>query len=238
VTTLTNNASGGTNGVTVTTGNSGGASGNAFDGINAAFGGTVTFSNAETIHSTLSYNCDLPASAIAIMQWGASLGVPLSEVWFRMYGYVPTITTGYSNYIWNCSPVSGFGSSLILNTNGTFSFQDANGTNQITTTTAINAGAWFRVEGYVIGSTTAGQMNLQVFVANPDGVTPDENDTSGSAVNTGGAINVVQYGVTNQSGAGGAFQIYTIVGASTTGYLGPISSPAAPTVAYSMRMFP
>lgn len=71
-----NTAEGGSNGTTVTTGNSGGASGTAFSAVTIGAGNTLTFSNATVLFGTMSYlfvvgtaanvvTCDLSVAANA-----------------------------------------------------------------------------------------------------------------------------------------------------------------------------
>jgi hypothetical protein len=231
VTTLTNTFSGGTSGTSITTGNSGGASGNAFDTIDAAFGGTCTYSNAEAHAGSLSGLMTMPGSAVAAVGWNTSLtsGTPQAQVWFRVYCYFPAYAA-FNNDIVQCYPASGFGCDLSITTGGSLEFKDSNGTPQITSSTVLSTGTWYRLEGYVIGSLTAGQMQLQVFTS-PDSATPAETETSGSSVNTGGLISIVNFGIASQGGAGGAFTEYLDgLGASTTGYLGPIGPGPGPSV--------
>jgi len=240
MTILVNNFSGGTDTAAITTGNSGGVSGNPFDIINAAFGGTATYSSAQAHVSTLSGLMTMSASATAAVAWSASLTAStVPQVWFRLYCLIPAYAA-FNNYLWDCVPAAGFGSDLVVGSSGTLLFQDANGTTQLASTVVVPLGSWIRVEGYVIGSTTAGQMEMKIFLI-PDATVPAETDTSGTAVNTGGPIASVSYGISNQGGAGGAFTEYLDgLGVSTTGYLGPWPAPSAPVqpAVYSMRTFP
>lgn len=230
VSTLTNTFAGGTDSSAVTAGNSGGASGDAFDAVHGDFGGTVTYSAAQSIHSGLSGSMDLASAGDAYVVWSTSLtSEGLAQVWFRMYCYIPAYASGFSNSVFETFPSSGYGADLRIEPDGTIQFLDSNGTAQLTMSTTAPTAAWFRFEGYVIGSATAGQMQLQIFTS-PDSATPTETETSGSTVNTGGLTASVNYGVVGQGGSGGAFQIYLDgLGASSAGYIGPIVPPAPPS---------
>ena len=237
MTILTNTFAGGTSGTNITAGNSGGTSGDALDAVEPGFGGTCTYSSAQSIHSGLSGNMDLTSSGYAFVEWTTSLTASsITQVWFRMYCYIPSLP-GFGNYLLTDIPTSGFGATLVVESSGNLRFLDSNGSAQIISTLTAPTGAWFRLEGFIIASATVGQLNLQMFTTNPEGVTPDEDDTTAATLNTGNAITGLTFGVSNQTGAGGAFQVYLDgLGASTTGYLGPVASPPATVTAYSMRL--
>lgn len=83
---LKNNAEGGTNGTTVTTGNSGGASGDPWDAVFLSNGaGTVVYDTAQSAHGGLAIRQSTGATADSIqLQWAASLGAP-TRVYGRVY---------------------------------------------------------------------------------------------------------------------------------------------------------
>ena len=122
---------------------------------------------------------------------------------------------------------------LVINANGTLSMRDASGTVQVTTTNTVPNNAWYRVEGYIISSASAGQVELKLFNT-PDSVTPTETQTSGSALNTtGGAMNQVRFGLAT-GGVSGLTWWMDDVAVSVSGYTGPGAVvqqmiPGAPT---------
>ena len=77
-TTYTNNAEGGSNGTTVTTGNSGGASGTAFDSIT----NTHTFSSSSPYDGSLSYSTVTTGTA-ATMRWNWTSTTAYVDMVFR-----------------------------------------------------------------------------------------------------------------------------------------------------------
>jgi hypothetical protein len=224
VTTVVNTFAGGTNGTGVTTGNSGGASGNAFDSILNAFGGTTAYDSAHAIASTLSADVTLPSAANAGVQWGTSLtsGTPIGEAWFRIYVYLAA-NLAHRETIVQFNPSSGFGPVLDLGTSGLVQFLDANGTTQLTSANSISTGAWARIEGYVIASATVGQFEFKLFLS-PNSVTPDETQTSGATQNTGIDIASVGYGFPNGQAAEQMWM--DGLGASSSGYIGPVPAAA------------
>src|SRR5215467_10547633 len=86
MTSLVNSAEGGTNGTTVSTGNSGGASGNAFDAL-LTTNATVAYDNAHAHSGALSVKFATAGTAANwAVEWTTSMGT-LSQVWFRLYVY-------------------------------------------------------------------------------------------------------------------------------------------------------
>lgn len=67
-----NNAEGGSNGTTVSTGNSGGASGDAFGSVQITGSSTVVFSSASPIHDSLSILAT-GVGGFAAFRWGSSI---------------------------------------------------------------------------------------------------------------------------------------------------------------------
>src|SRR5438067_677165 len=81
---ISNSAEGGTNGTTVTTGNSGGGSGDAFSAVNIGTTGAVTFDSSASAHGGLSYAFSTGAtSALANGTW--SLTSAQATVYWRVY---------------------------------------------------------------------------------------------------------------------------------------------------------
>lgn len=221
MTLLTNSWEGGTNGTVLSTGNTGGLSGNAFDAVNASGTGTTgKFSNTQAAHGSLSMQL-IYASGVAskaYVSWTTSMGAQ-SQIWFRLYVYL----TAYPNAamrLWS-TDIGGVTlcSALYVNTGGTLSFNDTSAA-AFTTTNAIPLNTWYRLEGFCTGSATVGQLELKMFAG--DSATPVETDTSAATRNTGGTQDSYRFGslqtVTNTP----ALTIYyDDIGLSSTGYLGP-----------------
>lgn len=162
-----NNAEGGTNGVTTTQGvggNTGGLSGDYFDGVTIQGASALTFDNTH-VRDLLSYKI-APASGQAdYLEWNTQMG---------------TVTTVYGRfYIWlETSPASapllqfrsgaGQAARLVLNPSGanaTMNWKDAAGTDIASTTTAaLTVSQWYRFEFKVIFSATVGQVFLNYYL--------------------------------------------------------------------------
>lgn len=218
--TQTNNAEGGSNGVTVTTGNSGGVSGNAFDVVNVGVGATVAFDNTRSAHGSLSYKIATGVTGVnADLDWSGSFGIQPTE-YFRYYLYFTAnpVTNHRIAEFYTAGPNPAAG--LVVQTTGVIYLSDATGTAQITLTNVIPNNEWFRLEGYVTGSATVGQLSLSLY-ANMDSLVATESHTTGSALNTAGPISLIRIGP-------GAYNVANVgpfwiddIGSSSSGLLGP-----------------
>lgn len=217
---LTNSFEGGTNASTVTTGNSGGNSGNAFDVVNIGASATIIFSSTEAAHGTLSGKYTQPSSAVIIYTgWTTSLTASsIPTVYYRAYVYLPTLPPVTLRFI---QPYDGSSvcAGIAVSSSGKVVVEAGTGDlPQYTSTNSVNTAGWFRVEGAVTGSSTAGQVSMSLYNT-PDSVTATESFTSASTVNTTGAINGIRFGSVNQ---GTSYTWYMDdLGASDTGLLGP-----------------
>lgn len=228
MTTLQNSFTGGTSGTTISAANSGGASGNAFDAVTIGVGCTLTFSNTQAVHGGLSASSTTPVSASnSIVEWTTSLtGTTVPQIWFRIYAYLPSLP-GNQLHIASVRNAGTYCGGVAVAPTGKVVTLNASSGTQTTSTTTLSAGKWFRLDGYVIGSATAGQIQVKIFASNPDSTTPDETNTSGATVNTNSALNRAEFG---NPGSVASFTLFMDnVGASTTGYLGPAKTPGSGT---------
>lgn len=228
MTLLINGFESGSSGTAITTGNSGGSGTNAFDAVVTMYsGGAANYSNAEAAHGSLSGLLLSGGSGNAWVSWSTSLtATGLSEVWWRCYYYFPSLpgTTAYLHVAEYSGGSSGAGTHLRLSSTGIIQGFNISGSSVLTFTNAVTAGSWFRMEGYYIGSATAGQVQAELYLS-MDSATPTETQTSGAAINTGGLITALDFGLVNWSGGSPQFYIDD-VGASTTGYIGPVVAAA------------
>jgi hypothetical protein len=225
--TLLNSFEGGTSGTALTTGNTGGASGNAFDTVTIGTAATLAFDSTRAAHGTLSCKCATGASSVtALAQWGTSLGAGQSQVWWRMYCYF-TALPSTTDRLWAAySTTSGTSQcgGMYVNTSGTFQLVDDSNTTQLTTSSVMPLNAWFRLEGYLIGSTS-GSAQFKLFDS-MDSTTATETETV--SLNSRGTIGSWQFGATAAKVNAPTYWMDDI-GISTAGYLGPVvTSPANP----------
>jgi hypothetical protein len=230
MTVLVNNFEGGTSGTTLTLGNSGGASGNAFDVITIGSGATNAFDNTQAAHGTLAVKIATGASAVSSYnRWSTSIGT-VTQAWVRMYLYftaVPTAITRVMGYATSGGTTCGI---IAIGTTGKIQFFNSSGSAIITTANTIPTNAWFRVEAFLLGSATVGQMQLKTFTTSMDSTTPNELLTSTATQNTAGAPGLFSFGQISNTASVGPFWMDEI-GISTTGYLGPFGTPTSVNMA-------
>jgi hypothetical protein len=180
---------------------------------------TATFDNAPVSHGTLSCLCSTGASNQSVkLIWGAPGSAPTQ--WFRLYvnlnaapGATATLMT-----------VQTAGAATIANlklTTGRLLQMDAGAsTNVIATTNPIPLNQWVRIEGYVTGDGSIGQVSMSLFLS-MDSATPVETQTSAATFNTNGVPASYQFGIIN-AGAGVSWN-YNLdaIAVSTAGVIGP-----------------
>lgn len=223
---LRNNLENGTNGTTVSTANSGGTGNTAFNVVTIGSGGTLTFSSTEAAHGFLSAKLVEPASVVNVsLAWSTSLtATSIPTVYFRAYVWLSALPTAGVR-LFSILNGSTFIGGVQLNTTGKLSALNAAGTSQTfpgngitSTTNAINVGSWSRIEGFITGSATVGQVSVSIFNS-MDSVTATETQATAATLNTSSAITQIRFG---DPSSVASFTIYLDdLGASDTGYLGP-----------------
>jgi hypothetical protein len=239
VPTLTNNFEGSTSGTTITTGNSGGTSGNAFDVVTIGGTSTLTYDSTHAAHGTLSAKVTEPPGAVnCFLEWTTSLtGTSLSQAWFRCYIYLTAFPATSTVRVVRALNSATFLGGVGITTAGKVVTVNSAGATQTTSTAVVPTNQWFRLEGYIIGSASAGQIQVEIFTSSMDAVSPDETDTTGSAINTANTITALVFG--NPSSQGSYTFWLDDLGASSTGYIGPalftVALAAAPHPAGAVR---
>ncbi len=216
---LSNSAEGGTNGVQVTTGNSGGASGDAFDLVDGAGSGQTTTFDTTAAHASLSYKIVSATSpGVTRLGWTTVIGT-YTEIFGRCYTY-QTVNGGTNNTIF-FADLSGTGTcAWIANFAGVIRVADTVGNN--TGAVAITLNTWVRVEFHIVMSATVGLVEAKLFNT-PESLTPDETITRSSA-NTRASANGAYWGYDGQEGASQTFYLDDMT-LNATGYPGPYSAP-------------
>lgn len=227
---LTNTAEGIASGTTVTTANSGRA-GNPFDVVTLGTGSALSFDNTYAAHGSQAYKVVTPSPAAnSFIQWTNTLtapAVPVTQVWFRVYVYLTAYSTHQQRIVSVRSGTTYQGGPAIDST-GHIALLSATGGGIKFSTSTVPLNQWFRLEGYVLGDPSVGQIECKMFTSSMDEVTPDETVTTAATVNTGGPINRIDIG--NPSSEA----LYTFwmddLGASTSGYIGPAGTPLIPSL--------
>jgi hypothetical protein len=215
---FTNNFEGGTNGVSVSSGNSGGVSGDPFFTVNIVAGGTVAYDNTRSAHGANSVQIATGATSGA--NWMIWRVAPTTLTrWFREYLYFPANPSGSSAIVLKAEIVGGGGQVCVITvtTGGKLQALDANNASIFVTTASIPLNQWFRIEGFITGDAAAGQVELKLF-SSMDSTVPTETQTSAATVNTRTVAGQWDWGT-----FGANIGPYWIddIGLSPFGYLGP-----------------
>lgn len=218
---LANTFEGGTDETTVTTGNSGGASGDAFDVVTITAGALV-FDTARAAHGGLSARVDV-VSNLANVEWrAASTGGDWTQVWGRVYVY---FTANPANTIrlvgifnsagTRMADVSVQSGGFLRVSDSAFTSDDSVGT--------ILLNQWTRIEFTVLHSATVGVIEAKIFSA--DALTPITNGTvtSPATRNTGTGAQRASFGQAISNVQTTTFWMDSIQ-INSTGYPGPLLS--------------
>lgn len=223
---LTNSAEGVTpSGTTVTTANSGGASGNAWDVVTLPSGGSIVSDSAQVAHGGLSYLITIGGTlAEAYLAWTTSIGVlgSTAPVFTRAYLYVtanPGTTHKLISVMTGTNAACG---SLILTTAGKIATINAAGTTVATSTNSVPLNAWCRVEFDCTPSTTVGVLTARLYLT-PDAIAADETLNNTGQVLSAGPVDQVRYGPRGTTVANVSCR-FDDVGITDIGPMGPSAS--------------
>ncbi len=217
---LINSAEGGTNGSTVSIGNSGGDSGDAWTAVTISGSGTLTYSNSFAAHGGLSYFVNTTTAGQCFAQWHSNtFSQPGKTMYSQCYVYFPSTPVTVSRFVqFANSSVQNCGG-IGISSGNAFTLSDSASTVVATSSTTIPTNQWIRLEFMIFSDVSAGQMQLKIFLT-PDSTTPDEVLTTSATINTrGDAVNSFVIG--NFSNSAGVSFYFDDVAVQETGYIGP-----------------
>lgn len=180
------NGEGGSNGVALTTVDTG--SGNAVNAVDAS---EPTYSTAAAYRGTLGLAA--VNSATSRFQW---TGFAATTMAFRSYYLVATPTA--STQIQQCRTGAGQAAGITHNSSGVLNIVNSAGTGVLNSASiASRVGTWIRIEWQVISSATVGQILYQLF--DGDSTSSFDSGSTAATVNTRGG-NLTSFFVGNISG--------------------------------------
>lgn len=191
---LNNTFEGGSDETTVTTGNSGGSSGDAFGSVVIDSANGVKFDNAKAAHGTYSVRMDIATANRTAVSWQSAQVGSIFECWGRCYYWNAAAPTVGLRLV-SMYQAGALKAGLIHTSGGLLRVSDsASASND--TVAAIPTSAWTRIEFHVIASATVGQIEARIYSA--DSTTAITNGTVSSPAtrNTGTAIDEVAFGNT------------------------------------------
>lgn len=214
-----NGAEGGSDGTTVTTGNSGAPSGDAFGSVTIGGTGALTFSSTQAMHGALSYAYAPDATTGTYVSY---TGLSATQGVARFYLYL----TGNPSA---SMILAAFGSTNLqyvgITTAGKVFLDTSGGGVVWTATTALSLNTWYRIETAM--TVAAGTATTKVSYYAGDSLTATDSFTS-SAGNTGTtAYTSFRLGKINNTATIATFYVDDIAfdDASTT-FFGPATAAA------------
>lgn len=198
---LANNADGGTNGTTVSTANSGGTSGDAWDAVTIGLNTTATFDSTVTPRAGgLSYKLTEPATlATVYLTWSTALGTLSTgaHIAGRLYLRMSTLPTG-SWGVFRILNGSTILCGLRVTTTGTIQMEQSGASVSGTAGNGtMSANTWYRLEFDFTGvGSASGAGTGRLFVG--DATAQTGTDATTSAVSFGTlAPNTVRIGMSS-----------------------------------------
>jgi len=227
-----NTAEGGTNGTTVSTGNSGGASGNAWDLVNIPAGQTLTYTASAFAGSHgFDVGTDTGTVAGAQMRWGDALA--LTQGALRAFVYLPatapSVTAIVAQVSTNNSGTIGSCGKLAISPSGKLALQDAAGTTLWNSPSVLPTGQWLRLELWAIPGTTTSNGQLAAGWAS-GAAALSESFTSTATANAGtGPIGRASFGKLSGTWSTVHVLFDRIAVADTAAFIGNADLNVAPT---------
>lgn len=181
MTTWTNNFNGVASGTTVTTGNSGGTSGTAFNFVPVPTGGSLTAQATAAHEGATGLQIVYPAaSANGYVNWSGLAGTVGTRVSFSCWHRFSAAPTTSDLVLYTSAAV------VRVTSTGTYTVTDSAATPSTTfaTSTAQTAGNWTLLQFAVTAGTTASNGRLEARIFKEDGTTLLSYD-SGANTNAG-----------------------------------------------------
>lgn len=226
---LLNTFDGGTDGVNLTTANTGGASGTAASSITDT-GNIQKFNAANAIHGGMCMTVVQTATPTSARWDWTGLGtITNADVWFR--SYVKLATVAQCVFMGVRTNAAALAAEFFIDSTGHVAVNTSGGLNIATllgTTTTVTAGQWFRVETRV-RANGAGASHVEWWLyTSPDSTSVAETKVS-TVENAGTDVGQVRWGqVTNA--VANLTSYHDDVAVSSTGALGPASAPVTPAM--------
>lgn len=175
-----NNAEGQPNTTVLSTGNSGGTSGDAFNTVDSTGTGSITFSSVRAMHGRQSYLVVTNATATDFIVWTGANDTSAAARVYLMLNANPASTSDFVT-IRNSG---GTAAKLQINGSGAIQVTNAAGTGLDTFTPALTANVFYRLEMQVIigADTSTGTIRAQLYLGDS---TTALDSYSSSTVNAG-----------------------------------------------------
>ena len=222
---ISNSFDGGSDGTTITIGNSGGGSGSAVDATVIGLGCTLTY-NVDPLSGDLCAHAVMAATAAqTFFEWNA-VGSLTAAVYVRFY--LLKTATPAGTWFYPCEFLTAAGSrccGLAITTGNLLRIDNAAGTSVGTSTITIPSNQWVRIEAKVVASTTVGTAEYRIY-RNADAPAGNYDETKTfTALVLGANIDEIAFGVISTvTNMNGQHWYHDNVAISTVDWLGPAQS--------------
>jgi hypothetical protein len=226
---LSNTLEGGTDTTTITTGNSGGASGDAFNNVVIGASATETFSATHAAHGGLAMKITQPASGVSTYVDWTGFGTLTTDVWFRLYVY-RTANGSSEGYVVSVRNAAAAACCYIaISAAGIIRIWNASSAQAaLTGSVAVGLNQWVRIEMRVFPSTTIGEIDWWLYNT-PDAPIGSHDETkSATGLVLAANVDQVRWGMPSTPQPVSESSWYDDLAVSTAGQLGPAGAPPPP----------
>lgn len=223
-----NSAEGGTNGTNVTSANSGGNSGDKFNTVTPGTG-TLTYDTAAAAHGLLGYNFTSSGTGSGVVSWNAVINLAPSVATRVYFNPGSTLPSSLLRLV-DIRNTAGTAVRVQYSATNHLLIQNAAGTTLFTSSTAVSANTWYRIELAMSVSATGATINYDYYLL--DSTIPVEAGYSTTTGNTGTTyIITVSMGSAAAATNVGAFYMDDFaINTGTTSYIGPVPVAAMPWI--------
>jgi hypothetical protein len=228
-----NNAEGGSNTTPVSTGNSGGTSGDAWSLLSSP-SGSIIFDSASAVHGTLGYKFTPASGQQCLARW---TGLNDTSGVMRMYVTIDTLPASGTEAIFSFNTSTGGGiGALGVTAAGKYVLLDSTGASIAASLTTNSYAAGDRVELWIIAGTAAGngQYSFALYRGDATSATETKTGSTSNFNNSGANLNLDRaiFGKSSTSTWTGVIHLDDIAVASgSTTFFGVPAQP--PTAAFS-----
>jgi len=207
-------------GTAITTGNSGGGAGNAWNTVQGT-GGLPAYSTTQVMHGSLVAKFNhLANNQQSYVNW-TGLGSITTYIYCRYYLYL----TAFPNFTWLpvvcLTAAAGVNGRFNINTFGLLVLAQNDTTQKAIGTVPVALNQWVRIEGHLFPSTTVSTMEMRMWN------TPDDSgaatDSISSVANCVNAANIdrMDFGLSQFDSGLTIDPWFDDIAVSTTGWIGP-----------------
>jgi hypothetical protein len=224
-----NSFEGGSDETTITTGNSGGASGTAFEVVTIGAGNALVFDTARAAHGSLSARIDLGNNPATACLYGWTW-TETTSAWGWIYLYISSIFASPSTMRLIGFEQTGVGvGRILLQNDRAIQVTDKNFAHSASSTGLVPLDTWMRISWRILCSATVGEIEARIYTG--DSTTPISGGTVQTTANadTGTGVNRGTYGC-NAGWTGAPFTFWTDdANINSSGDFGPSVIPLKST---------